>query len=120
MMTLALVKMITVFITSLVTLSAAPQLQDPIRGENQIVASFYEETPEVFSILDHKCNVCHKRRNRRRVFTPENMGSYKNEIYTQVFVKKRMPKGNSIRLTTKEQQELLTWISSTKIERHGI
>lgn len=119
-MMIALVKIMAGYILSFLTLTTAPQYKDPMQGETQIVARLYQDTPEVFSILDHKCNVCHKRRNRRRVFTPENMDVYKQAIYIQVFVKKRMPKGNSQQLTAKEQQELLTWISSTKMKRHGI
>ena len=69
---------------------------------------------KAFQILDNKCNVCHHNRNKRRVFTSENMDTWANDIYKQVFIKKRMPKGKKIKLTSSEYQELLTWISSTK------
>jgi uncharacterized membrane protein len=42
------------------------------------------------------------------------MDTWANDIYKQVFVKKRMPKGKKIKLTTMEHQDLLTWISTTK------
>ncbi len=75
---------------------------------------------ETFQILDNKCNVCHHKRNKRRVFTTENMNAWANDIYTQVFVKKRMPIGKKIKLNSNEYQELLTWISSTKTSTNGI
>jgi|TARA_E500000318_G_C3389504_1_gene145389 uncharacterized membrane protein len=79
-----------------------------------------ESKPEAFQILNNKCNVCHRKRNKRRVFTTVNMNTWADDIYTQVFVKKRMPKGKKIKLTSKEYQDLLTWISSTKTSNNGI
>lgn len=73
-----------------------------------------------YKILSNKCNVCHAKRNRRRVFTDENMNPWAKDIYKQVFIKKRMPKGKKIKLTNEEYQELLTWISSTKTQNNGI
>ncbi len=75
---------------------------------------------EAFKILENKCNVCHYKRNKRRVFTLENMNPWANDIYKQVFIKKRMPKGKKIKLNSKEYQELLTWITSTKTSTNGI
>jgi uncharacterized membrane protein len=72
-----------------------------------------------FQVLENKCNVCHRKRNRRRVFTKENMDAWSSDIYTQVFVKKRMPKGNNIKLNSNEYQDLLTWITSTKTSKNG-
>ncbi|WP_461443062.1 hypothetical protein [Maribacter sp.] len=73
-----------------------------------------------FKILTNKCNVCHVRRNRKRIFTQENMSPWADDVYKQVFLKKRMPKGNKIKLTNQEYQELLTWITSTKNQSNGI
>lgn len=70
-------------------------------------------------ILNRKCNVCHMHRNRRRVFTDANMGPWADAIYTQVFLKKRMPKGKRIKLDSEEYQDLLTWISTLKNKSHG-
>ncbi len=67
-----------------------------------------------YRILDNKCNTCHIKRNKRRVFTLENMTSWADDIYTQVFVKKRMPKGKKIKLTHTEYQQLLTWITTAQ------
>ncbi len=74
---------------------------------------------KVFQILENKCNVCHRKRNKRRIFTQQNMYTWKNDIYQQVFVKKRMPKGKKVKLTTEEYQELLAWISSIKNNENG-
>ncbi|NRB59273.1 MAG: hypothetical protein HRU50_04940 [Winogradskyella sp.] len=73
-----------------------------------------------FQVLDNKCNVCHRKRNKRCVFTANNMDSWADRINTQVFVKKRMPKGKNIKLTSREYKDLQTWISSTKTSTHGI
>ena len=92
----------------------------PIQEQDELTAfhtSNYsaENTKNVaFQILNNKCNVCHRKRNRRRVFTLENMTKWANDINKQVFIKKRMPKGKNIKLTSQEYQALLTWISSTK------
>jgi len=99
---------------------------ETIEGFNEATAVYtsndmVEDSKAVaFQILDNKCNVCHIKRNRKRVFTTENMNPWANDIYKQVFVKKRMPKGNKIKLNAKEYQELLTWITSTKTSTHGI
>lgn len=69
---------------------------------------------KAFRILDTKCNVCHTKRNSRRIFTTENMDSWSDDVYRQVFVKKRMPKGNEIRLEAAEYSLLFAWIKSVK------
>ncbi len=66
-------------------------------------------------ILQNKCNVCHKTRNPRRIFTSGNMEESALKIYKQVFVKKRMPKGNKIQLTDKEYDTLKRWLNSLNI-----
>ena len=81
--------------------------------------AFKNPKEQAFQILENKCNVCHKQRNKRRVFTPENMNTWANDIYTQVYIKKRMPKGKKIKLTSDEYQDLLTWISSPKTNQNG-
>ncbi len=67
-----------------------------------------------FKILTTKCNTCHVKRNRRRVFTLKNMNPWVDDIHTQVFIKKRMPKGRKNKLTNKEYQHLRRWIASIK------
>ncbi len=98
----------------------------PIQESYELTAAYVsnytvkDSKVKAFQILDNKCNVCHHKRNKRRVFTTENMNTWAKDIYTQVFVKKRMPKGKVIKLTSQEYQELLTWISSTKTSTNGI
>lgn len=69
---------------------------------------------KAFKVLSNKCNVCHEKRNPRRVFTMDNMNNWSNDVYKQVFIKKRMPKGKKIKLTSDEYQDVLTWVSSLK------
>lgn len=97
--------------------------QTPSGGyERIVVADLAIENPikeKAFEILTNKCNVCHEKRNRRRVFTEDNMNDWSNDVYKQVFIKKRMPKGKKIKLTSGEYQDLLTWISSLKSIKNG-
>jgi len=67
-----------------------------------------------FKVLVTKCNSCHQKRNRRRVFTMKNMNPWVDAVYTQVFLKKRMPKGSKNKLTNTEYQDLRRWIGVTK------
>ncbi len=85
-------------------------------SQNLLQQTFTIDSTQIkaFIILDNKCNVCHKKRNRKRIFTTNNMDSWTNDIYKQVFIKRRMPKGKKIKLTNKDYQQLLTWITSTK------
>ena len=74
---------------------------------------------KAYKILESKCNICHRKRNRRRVFTKENMDTWANDIYKQVFIKKRMPRGKKVKLSPDEYQDLLTWITNTKNSQNG-
>ncbi len=74
---------------------------------------------KAYKILESKCNICHRKRNRRRVFTKENMDTWANDIYKQVFIKKRMPSGKKVKLSPDEYQDLLTWITNTKNSKNG-
>ena len=123
-MMVTITKLIIGIITTL--LASSTNGYEPIKGQDELTAvytanySVKDTKGTAFQILDNKCNVCHQKRNKRRVFTLENMNPWANDIYKQVFIKKRMPKGNKIKLNTKEYQELLTWITSTKTSTHGI
>nr|WKN39933.1 hypothetical protein K4G66_14665 [Tunicatimonas sp. TK19036] len=61
-------------------------------------------------VLQTKCNVCHKKKNPRRVFTLDNMSDLAPRIYKQVFVKQRMPKGKETQLTREEYNTLEKWL----------
>jgi len=69
---------------------------------------------QAFHILQTKCNVCHSKKNKKAVFSLDNMDEYSGKIYKQVFKWKRMPKGNEIQLTPEEYKQLKTWISSSQ------
>ena len=69
---------------------------------------------EGLNVLQNKCNVCHARRNPSKVFTLENMDGFADKIDQQVFVKKRMPKGNSIKLSAEDRLTLKAWINTLK------
>jgi uncharacterized membrane protein len=69
---------------------------------------------EAYEILKTKCNTCHKKQNPWMVFSMKNLEKRAPKIYEQVFIKKRMPKGNDIRLTQDEYLKLENWLK-TKI-----
>ena len=70
---------------------------------------------QAFEVLETKCNVCHRRQNPFMVFKLNNMDKRAPRIYRAVFVQKRMPKGNDIRLTAEEYAALEQWLK-TKID----
>lgn len=63
-------------------------------------------------VLVEKCNVCHQRQNPRKIFTDSNMDELAPSIYKQVFVKKRMPRGNTIKLSEEDQKALTDWLKT--------
>lgn len=63
-------------------------------------------------VLENKCNVCHLKKKRTDVFSLNNMDSLAQNIYEQVFITQKMPKGRKIELTHKELQELKDWLST--------
>lgn len=85
-------------------------------GQNEVAhnASFEPLKEQAFSILDAKCNVCHRKQNPFMVFKLGNMDKRAERIYRAVFVQKRMPKGDDIRLTAEEYATLEQWLK-TKI-----
>jgi len=67
---------------------------------------------KALKVLETKCNVCHRSSNPRRVFTAVNVDKLAPKIQKQVFVKRRMPKGDDIKLTLAEEQILRRWLDS--------
>jgi len=63
-------------------------------------------------ILQTQCNSCHKTQNPMRVFTADNMNGYAKKINRQVFVWKRMPKGNKHTLSMGQKETLKNWINN--------
>ncbi len=70
---------------------------------------------EVFQLLDAKCNVCHRKKNPFRVFSLKNMERNAKRIHQQVFVYKRMPKGNSVKLADEDYQLLKQWLKTQNL-----
>lgn len=73
--------------------------------------STFPEQKEAFEILVQKCNVCHAVQNPNKVFTIENMNGFARKINRQVFVWKRMPKGNEIKLSEAEKETIKKWLN---------
>lgn len=68
-----------------------------------------------FEVLKTKCNVCHRKKNPFRIFSLKNMDRHAPRIYKQVFIFKRMPKGDQIKLTDEDYQTLKHWLKSKNI-----
>lgn len=68
------------------------------------------EKEVAFNILKTKCNSCHTKKKNRITFTLGNMNSLAPEIESQVFIKKKMPKGRKNQLTLLEEDKLRNWI----------
>lgn len=76
-----------------------------------------ETKDKALSILQAKCNVCHIRQNPFRVFSRNNMNRNAANIYEQVFVKGRMPRGNEISLSEEERQTLKSWLVAQHVPK---
>ncbi|MBL4594109.1 MAG: hypothetical protein JKX68_09880 [Flavobacteriales bacterium] len=74
------------------------------------------KSDKAYQVLTNKCNVCHKTQNPRKVFTRENMNALAPKIYKQVFVRKRMPRGNKIKLTNVEYAILENWLLTLNLK----
>lgn len=86
----------------------------PIYFINQPVCTVESDAKQAaFQILKTKCNVCHKKKNPFKIFSWKNMERHAKKIHKQVFVYRRMPKGDSIKLSEKEYQTLRNWLDET-------
>jgi len=74
------------------------------------------EKIKAYKILKAKCNVCHVKQNRKKIFTLDNMDIFAAKIHKQVFVKKRMPKGKKIKLTNSDITTLKNWLKTLNIK----
>lgn len=52
------------------------------------------------------------KRTLEKVFTLANMDDLAHKIHKQVFIKKRMPKGKDIKLTSYEYNALRKWLET--------
>lgn len=68
-----------------------------------------------FEILKTKCNVCHKKKNPFMVFNEKNMVKRAPKIYKMVYVERRMPQGDKIKLTHEEYATLEKWLFTQQI-----
>ena len=70
---------------------------------------------QALEILETKCNVCHRKQNPLMVFKEKNMSKRAARIYKMVYVERRMPKGNEVRLTNQEYTKLEQWLFTQNI-----
>lgn len=66
---------------------------------------------EALEVLNTRCNSCHRKQNPFMIFTHKNMDRRIDKINEQVFIKKRMPKGDN-QLSAEESARLKNWIKS--------
>ena len=111
---IVLTKLVLVFVLTNIN-PTTPENQQVIKVPftilNEVINNDSTKT-KALKILQNKCNVCHKKRNPFMIFKQKNMDRRAKRIYKQVFVKKRMPKGNEIILTKEEYNTLETWINT--------
>lgn len=70
---------------------------------------------EAFKILESKCNACHRKKNPFILFNQKNMSKRAPRIYRMVFLERRMPKGNEVKLTQEEYNKLEQWLFTQEI-----
>lgn len=70
---------------------------------------------DALQILELKCNVCHKKQNPFMVFKEKNMEKRAPKINQMVFIERRMPKGDEIKLSKEEYIQLKNWLASLSI-----
>lgn len=100
-------------ILALITLTGFLFFEEPFPMIHVTASKNSEELKtEAFKILENKCNVCHRKQNPFMVFSLKNMEKRAEKIYKQVFEKRRMPKGNEIKLTTEEYSHLDNWLQT--------
>ena len=66
---------------------------------------------KAFKVLILQCNACHASKKKQNIFTLDNMDSLAPEIYKQVFIKKKMPKGRKNILSVQESESLQKWLN---------
>lgn len=111
--------LITTYFAGLLSSALIPYFDQSKEAEFQIMES-EELKARAFEILDTKCNVCHRKKNPFMVFSLRNMEKRATKIKTQVFIKKRMPKGTEIKLSQAETDTLKKWINTlSSTNRNG-
>ncbi|ASV28939.1 hypothetical protein [Maribacter cobaltidurans] len=98
-------------VLALLTFSEFTSLEPVQRISSQNTVSEQDSFKKnAFNVLEKKCNVCHVSKKRVQNFTLQNMDSLSKEINKQVFVKKKMPKGNKIALSVEDIETLKLWL----------
>lgn len=82
---------------------------------NNLPTGKEELKKEALKILELKCNVCHKKQNPFMVFKEKNMEKRAPKINQMVFIERRMPKGDEIKLSKEEYTQLKNWLASLSI-----
>ena len=70
---------------------------------------------EALKILKTKCNMCHKKQNPFMIFNERNMVKRAPKIYQMVYIDRKMPKGDDIKLTNEEYIALEKWLLTQNI-----
>jgi len=106
----------TLLVVSFIFLSAFPP-NSADANEERLKHRCSDEShkQEVFKLLETKCNTCHRKQNPFMVFSVKNMEKRARKIHKQVFIRKRMPKGDQVKLTNKEYTLLKEWLLQQNI-----
>jgi len=102
-----------VFLLSLLNIIFFSQMIGQKEPVSSIRMSIEQE--RAFEVLNLKCNACHRIQNPSKVFSIQNMNGYSKKINRQVFIWKRMPKGEDFNLSEKEVETLKAWLNFLKI-----
>ncbi len=106
-----------ILIMSMVTCFGLEKNLKILKLQKQKTFRFIEQEPKkaALDVLINKCNVCHRKKNPFKVFSQKNMEKHAPKIYQQVFVMKRMPKGEKTKLTDEEYRILKNWLVTENI-----
>lgn len=104
-----------VLTAALIIISAFNAQPAPYQNHHELPDNADQLKEEALQILDAKCNVCHRKQNPFMVFNEGNISKKARKIYQLVFVDQRMPKGNEVRLTEGEYDQLEKWLKTQKI-----
>lgn len=101
-----LVSILIFFSLTAFTFNRSHSLISPYQSEKDQIKQ------EAFTVLNAKCNACHKLQKPDYIFTLNNMNAFAETINKQVFIKKKMPKGKDFTLTTQESNALKVWLDN--------
>ena len=111
----ALITLVLFSSIALMSFRSSPAMESEIEEKIQSIGSSNSLKEDALHILETKCNVCHKKQNPFMVFKEKNMEKKAPKINQMVFIERRMPKGNEIKLTKEEYTQLKNWLASLNI-----